>query len=514
MKSSLRIAAIAIVAMSLAVAIWVDVSRIIWEQDNDGLITVVRARDVGWFSPAELAQAGIDVIAVRASLAHAMSDAYYDEVVDADLDLALIVDMPIPPSLLPAEFSFIWIDKGAKIDDRILLQLLGEHGTLIVEEFTDSSQERRLWEDGANQAVRAHEIPSNDLSRMSNSDIVSRFERAVRERGIRCLILSSIPSNDIPQQNLNYFERISSHFQALGYRSGQLSKPLHASRWTETIFHLGISALLLLILMHFLPDLPFACLLLAAAVGTFSINISGIVLRQIDALALALLAPGYATLLLLPHLKSGWKEGFRFLGIFTLASIATGIFLSAILAHPMAVLKIAQFRGVKLSLIVPPIVAVVLFYRRYGWWQFWKLVSSSSGVITWGVLGISAAMLTYLTIRSGNVAGLSLGVEGTVRRWLQEVLVARPRFKEILIGHPLLFLFATDDQLGRWRALPLLFGVVGQVSIVNSFAHAHTPILLSLLRAINGIVIGALLGFLLVLLATVSRLLWQRVNPS
>jgi len=87
-----------------------------------------------------------------------------------------------------------------------------------------------------------------------------------------------------------------------------------------------------------------------------------------------------------------------------------------------------------------------------------------------------------------------------MRSLLETLFIARPRFKEFLIGHPLLFLFGAskgDVTLHHYRPLFLLFGLIGQASILNTFAHAHTPFLLSLLRSANGLVLGLVLGIFL-----------------
>jgi hypothetical protein len=81
---------------------------------------------------------------------------------------------------------------------------------------------------------------------------------------------------------------------------------------------------------------------------------------------------------------------------------------------------------------------------------------------------------------------------------LEALLYARPRFKEFLLGHPLLFLFGASGGLGAWalryRPILLFFGLLGQASIINTFAHAHTPLLFSLLRTTNGFFLGLFFG--------------------
>jgi len=75
-------------------------------------------------------------------------------------------------------------------------------------------------------------------------------------------------------------------------------------------------------------------------------------------------------------------------------------------------------------------------------------------------------------------------------------MAVRPRTKEFLIGHPALFVgIALLLTRRRGWGLPLVvLGVLGQVSLLNTFCHIHTPLNVSILRAVNGLVLGLLLG--------------------
>ena len=88
-----------------------------------------------------------------------------------------------------------------------------------------------------------------------------------------------------------------------------------------------------------------------------------------------------------------------------------------------------------------------------------------------------------------------------VRAILDAVLYARPRFKEFLVGHPAMLLGLIYAAEGRRKwALPLLIvGTIGQVSLLNTFCHIHTPLLVSAWRAGLGIGIGIVIGLLLYL---------------
>ena len=58
----------------------------------------------------------------------------------------------------------------------------------------------------------------------------------------------------------------------------------------------------------------------------------------------------------------------------------------------------------------------------------------------------------------------------------------------------------TLAALGRpkWWWMPLLLlGALGQASLVNTFCHIHTPLAISFIRMVYGVVLGAIIGCIL-----------------
>ncbi len=104
-----------------------------------------------------------------------------------------------------------------------------------------------------------------------------------------------------------------------------------------------------------------------------------------------------------------------------------------------------------------------------------------------------------------------------MRDALDAWLLVRPRFKEFLVGQPALWLgLQLRRRLFNPRAQPWalglqLIGLLAPVSIVNSFAHLHTPLGVTLLRTLHGVWLGLLLGLLgQTLLFRASRLFRTR----
>jgi hypothetical protein len=81
-------------------------------------------------------------------------------------------------------------------------------------------------------------------------------------------------------------------------------------------------------------------------------------------------------------------------------------------------------------------------------------------------------------------------------------LSVRPRFKEFLIGFPALMLvpalFVADRRRLGWL---LVLGIgMGLGDLVDTFSHLHTPLAVSALRVVNGAVLGAVIGVLVIVL--------------
>lgn len=179
----------------------------------------------------------------------------------------------------------------------------------------------------------------------------------------------------------------------------------------------------------------------------------------------------------------------------TAVSLAGGLLVAALLHEPTFLLALDTFRGVKLvSLGVP--LAVVLFYlgRR----EQFRYVADTP-VKLWHAAGLAllAVVAVFYLQRTGNVAGGGLlELEKALRQALDQFLGVRPRFKEFALGHPALILAAVLPRLGWHRAvwLALLAAGVAQASVVDTFAHLHTPLAVSLARTFLGLGLGGALG--------------------
>ena len=105
------------------------------------------------------------------------------------------------------------------------------------------------------------------------------------------------------------------------------------------------------------------------------------------------------------------------------------------------------------------------------------------------------------------------GIELKFRAFLEQLLYARPRSKELVIGHPA-FMLAVLAFYRKWPTVIffvlVVFATIGQGSLVETFAHMRTPIMMSFDRGVGGIVLGAGLG----VIAMMAVHVWQRLFSS
>src|SRR5699024_5464127 len=123
----------------------------------------------------------------------------------------------------------------------------------------------------------------------------------------------------------------------------------------------------------------------------------------------------------------------------------------------------------------------------------------------------------YYLSRTGNAGAVS-SVELAARQALEKLLYVRPRTKEFLIGFPFyilaLYVFQRSIMLGKILLIP---GVIGFLSLVNTFTHLHIPLYISLLRSLYSLLVGLAVGFVFIFIyriivkyVKVLRMGWQR----
>lgn len=369
------------------------------------------------------------------------------------------------------------------------------------------------------RTVRVQAIAKTELDKIKLDEAVARYVLGVRERNVRVVYLRPWTHQDgklsIEATNVEMVKAIADELRASGFRLGRAT-PIPQYRGNNRGL-IGLAALavpsLFIILLEF-----FGWYRRSIAVAAYALTIllygAGLVshhdefVRSVFALAGALLFATAALLVLIP----AWNEtparsdGTQFLRSFGWTVAATGVALLGalvvvgVLSSPLTMEEIERFRGVRLILVLPPLIALVLylFDRRFGSVQRPREVFLSPVLIYQLLAGIAIVALGALMIvRSGNDSDVAPSAfELALRHALTHVLSVRPRFKEFLIGFPCMMLLPALLPPHR-RAVGWLIALgigVGVGDVIDTFSHLHTPIEISVLRIVFGLIIGAIVG--------------------
>jgi hypothetical protein len=395
-------------------------------------------------------------------------------------------------------------------------------------------------QDGADEVARrlgasvllTHSISTDELVTMTPEKAIDRFVRAVRERDVRILYVhaffsdygaakwklyngKAIPILDkgsLLNFNFDYFKDIKAALESRGYAVARhVDRPdYHPPEALRTLLALGVIAWIIfaLSLINAMRKRWYAVIAGVLALIYLAIALKDITLaHQAFAFLAAATAPIAATLAGLNvvsrrDVPPGVPRALLGFLYTSGLSLAGGLIIYGLMSDDLSMLKIVAFRGVTFAMALPVfILAAYLwdlrsFRFRETFSQRWRSLLDQR--VDFGdilIVTIGLAALAVILLRSGNEAPLKVGhAESSLRQTLENLLSVRPRNKE-LIGHPFLVLFLAKFYR-RTRPVLLFFvlGLLGQVSIVNTFCHFHTPVGLSLERALIGIAIGAVIG--------------------
>ena len=190
-----------------------------------------------------------------------------------------------------------------------------------------------------------------------------------------------------------------------------------------------------------------------------------------------------------------------------LLSLVGALFVSGLLSDIRFFLEMEYFRGVKVTFVLPLILISLVYIQKFPF--FGKVVASDKDFVSFvkqfchiqiklGLLvglGLLAMVAFVFVGRSGNNGAPVPQFEIALRRFLEDVMYARPREKEFLFGHPAM-LVAMAALYRKWPQILHYFLIVavtiGQGSMVETFAHMRSPFLLSFIRGLDGLAAGTL----------------------
>lgn len=371
--------------------------------------------------------------------------------------------------------------------------------------------------------IRLHTISNGEMSNLTPDSALDRWMLAARERNMRSLLVRffdiTTPASNL-QGNLDYVASIQNGLLESGFTLDQpYEKP--ASIYTNFVLlalvGMAVAAGVMLILLEMrLPKLSILALVGGTAIWLALLMISPTMAKKLMALMSVITFPTLSCLLFMkPEARSVGKSVLALLKMCAISYIGA-ILMVGLMADILFMLKLDQFIGVKLAHVVP-IVAVP--FILYIWNEekpltFVKQLLEKALDYKWTLLGVLVAVagVIYLS-RTGNSGAELSTAESAMRTFLNDAMGVRPRSKEFLIGYPFtLLLFWLGASRKNW--ILTIPAIIGQVSLVNTYAHIHTALIMSMQRSLNGLLLGIVVGLLLIagvkILFAVYRKLEQR----
>jgi hypothetical protein len=403
------------------------------------------------------------------------------------------------------------------IEHAVQLQFLNQEGLLPLTALNNYN------------AVRLYTIHKGEQIKLDIDEASRRFANSARERNLRLHLVhpfeKTIPGKTLIETNLSYVAQTKADLASKGFAFGKVApfQPYFPAPVLVAAVVLGIVCGATLLLANIFPvplKWQYAIAFLGAAILIFPIlKGAGNLARQIAALGGICCLPVLAVTYQVDYWQKLCAQKLSPAKVFvlgslglvaaTLASLAGGIYASAVLSDIRYFLEIEIFRGVKISLILPLILISLVYLARFYEQDKDKtsLKQEIDRLLNYPVLvktllfaGIALIVVYVFLGRSGHTAGIPVpGIELKMRLFLEETLYARPRGKEFLIGHPafMLLLGALAVKLPRlWRYLLLVAATIGQSSVAQTFAHMRTPVFMSVMRGLEGLVLGLVLGAL------------------
>jgi hypothetical protein len=386
---------------------------------------------------------------------------------------------------------------------------------------------RQIGASALYSAVKPLIIPLHSLVRdelisraMTRAQVSERMIRAVHERSIRILLIRPYDMYSVGKLPflLEDTRRIHDSLISRGYVFGWPSVlPMFSASFGAA---LGMALVFTVCLwLHarryvawgagMTTKLECSALVACAVVIGLAIWKLPMASRLLGGVCAALVATE-ATIWALDH----YEKPFAGLTAGLLIVFAGGLVIAAFYGTTNAMLRLAPFSGVKLTLLLPPVLILANDMKRRVHPESIKEIMLRPSL--WGELlmvGFLLAAAFILTIRSDNSAFVP-GWEVRFRDLLERVLWVRPRTKEFLVGYPCLVIYHALIKRGwiaQYREVFRVGASLSFASSVNTFCHFHTLLPLTLVRVVNGWWLGLLVGFVaLVLLDYIGGPIWRK----
>ena len=350
--------------------------------------------------------------------------------------------------------------------------------------------------------IRTHSISEAEMEQISPQRAIDRFSLAVGERKVRlCYVHLFFNQGNPVKYNLTYLDQLTGRLKRDGFTVGspQQFNSVPIPDWALPVMFAAIAAALMWLMQSIvgLRRLWFWVITVVVLAAAGAAGLSGLaILPSVAALAAALIFPTWAVLGV--RLREHSARHPLPVGLLTfirvsLLTVVGGVLLAACLTSDPYLMKIAQFRGVKLAQLLPLVVIGVVFAARsmHGYWEVRtelgegqpELPALAAGlrqafsqvVRYWHVAAVvvGLAILVILMMRSGTQPAVGASaLEVQLRALLDRLLVVRPRSKEIFFAHPIMLfaliliylpflLFAISRLRNRLSRMPVDGGIEG-----------------------------------------------------
>ena len=396
-------------------------------------------------------------------------------------------------------------------DMDVMKELLQIHGAGFVE-FHSNKQKgfTKLVENASNHLTdfnmyRLHTLSDGEVDKYDQAALNDRFELALTERGMS-LFLFKLPRKYMPMENYQALKERVSSFRELankdGYTQGNLSalnfpKINYVKALLSSIAAIGVFILLCIelkqekvgIILGIVGFIGYAALLkLSLKWGT-----------QLMAIFINVIFPTYAMYKGLKFKDKNLIQVMMGVGVIFGISVIGAISFVGIMSRTEYALGIELFRGVKIVFVLPILLVGILLMNQEKLLRVNVLEKWIKLPITYFVAVITAMFMIIFAIyiiRSGNSPTVS-ETQLQIRQVLKDVFGTRPRTKEFLIGYPIIMCLIYFGKHKLYIPMSLL-ATVGPISIVNTFTHIHTPLLISIKRTLWGLLLGIVVGLILI----------------
>lgn len=382
---------------------------------------------------------------------------------------------------------------------------------------------------GYDKVVRLYTIPADEMPKIKQEVAVERWANTTQERNIRIdhlrIFEKPEPGKSLLETNFEYFQKTADILRAKGFKLGK-AEPFqiyYPNRVLRMFVIIGVVAAVLLLLSLISPTINVHQRTLTKVFAVFAIIFaipeligSDAKVRLLAAFMAANVFPVIAIAALLDISKEFEGKRIAILKLILVAAVVLvfagiismigAVYLSGALSDIEYFLEFEIYRGIKLTFVMPLILVALVFLSRFSLFegkigiceQVEEFFNMTVKVKTLAVVGfILLAGLVFIA-RSGHTLGMPVsGAELQLRAFLEQSFYARPRSKEIFIGHPafMLAILAWGRRYSKWIFFAfIIIGTIGMGSMVETFAHMRTPFIMSLYRGLGGLWLGGIIG--------------------